>query len=183
MFSFAHVNLSDPNPFGKAAFQPDNVPPPVFINNGTTPVPLNLTFGSPQMGSPRTPTATVSNGTGESSTTSTEQASAGQLLLVNTDSPFKVLPVVSSDMCSGPVDTPNPLPTLTYYCDYLPNICQGIRDSGFLTNDQVELTYDPFNTNKRRNTVCTPAQRKAFQDAGKCDPLQHDPSYWKVRIF
>ena len=177
MFSFSHVNLSNPYPFGKAAFQPDNIPPPVFINNGTTPVQLNLTYGSPQ-----TPTATVSNATDQSRTVTATQAIAGRSLLLDMDS-FQVVPAVTSDPCVGDIDTPSPLPTLTYYCDYLPNICSNIRDSGFLTNDQVTLTYDPFNTNSRRRGVCTAAQRAAFQMAGGCDPVQHDPAYWKVSIL
>lgn len=172
-FSFSHVNLSNPFPFGKAPWQPPNIPPPVFINNGTTPVPLNLTFGSP--------TVTVQNGAPQSRTSSASHAVAGASTLLDID-PFRVLPAVRSDMCKGSIDTPNPLPTLTYYCDYMPNICENIRNSGFLTNDQVILTYDPFNTGSRRRGVCTPAQKAALQAAGKCDPRQHDPSYWKVRV-
>ena len=73
-----------------------------------------------------------------------------------------------------------PLPTLTYYCDYLPSICLNIRDSKFLTNDEVILTYDPFSNKGRRTSVCTNVERAAMKAAGGCAPRQHDPRYWNV---
>lgn len=159
------VNLTNPYPFGQSPHQPANVPPPVFINHGQTPVPLNLTFGNPPLGTPNA--------------TKVVRRSLPRPVPAQNEKRAKV--PANPYKCKGSTDTPNPLPTLTYYCDYLPEICANIRDSGFLTNDEMELTYDPFNDKQRRKTVCTSAQTKAMKSSGSCDPLQHDPGYWKVR--
>ena len=87
------------------------------------------------------------------------------------------------DVCKGPVDTPSPLPTLSYYCDIMPNICANIRSSpAWPGGNSMVLTYDPYEagTGKRRAGVCTAKVKNAFQTAGKCDKRQHDPAYWKV---
>ena len=79
---------------------------------------------------------------------------------------------------------PTTLPTLTYFCPFFPNICENIRSHGDwdATTDEMELTYDPFDSGKRRNGVCTDDVKTMMQEAGKCDPRQHDPNYWKVRL-
>ncbi|KAJ7048778.1 hypothetical protein C8F01DRAFT_1379508 [Mycena amicta] len=140
---------------------PPNIPPPVFISNGTEKVPLELSLSG-------------------------ARAARRNYSLVDLPPPPPPMhlvkrPAVRSDRCrSGlPVDVPNPLPVLTYYCDYMPNICENIRGSGFLTNDQVVLTYDPFGSNTRRDSVCTDAVKDVFREGG-CDKEQHDPLDWLV---
>ena len=178
----AHRNFTNPYPFGKAPKQPPPIPPPVYINNGQTPVYLNLTLGSPTYPpavKKRTPTTTA------------EAPSISVLPTYsppsNVSLPFHVFPKVVASPCGprgrAPIDIPSPLPTLVYYCDYLPNICAGIRGSNFLTNDQVQLTYDSFTDKTRRNSVCGPTVRAQMQEDGACDPKQHDPAYWKVGML
>ncbi|KAJ7196155.1 hypothetical protein C8J57DRAFT_1157873, partial [Mycena rebaudengoi] len=142
-------------------YLPPNVPPLVYITNGTQKVPieLNLTGEGP----PRRRSYTL-----------VERAVTLQAISV------EKRPAVRSDVCKGSIDTPSTLPVLTYYCDYLPNICASIRASGFLTNNEVVLTYDPYGSSKRRNSVCTTTQRAMFRASGGCDRSQHDPLYWKV---
>ncbi|KAI0062638.1 hypothetical protein BV25DRAFT_1915793 [Artomyces pyxidatus] len=155
-----------PLPIGVASFQAKNIPPPVTINGGN-PVHLNISGYLP----PR-----------NISVPSQLRATASDTMTTNTSgkNPLHILPAVRSDVCKSVVDTPSPLPTITYYCDYMPEICAGIRGSGFLTNDEVILTYDPFTDNRRRNSVCGTAVKKAFQQSGCCDPRRHDPQDWKV---
>ncbi|KAF7292048.1 putative chitin synthase [Mycena indigotica] len=131
---------------------PPNTPPPVYISNGTEKVqiPLNLTGGTIEKRNyslvERTP------------------------LFDDVFMDLEKRPAVRSDVCRGPVDTPSRLPVLTYYCDYLPNICASIRGSGFLTNDAVVLTYDPFSTSSRRNSVsCDEFPFKCTLEGGKAN--------------
>ncbi|KAJ7053175.1 hypothetical protein C8F01DRAFT_1330405 [Mycena amicta] len=140
---------------------PPNIPPPVYISNGTEKVPLELSLSG-------------------------ARAARRNYSLVDLPLPPPPMhlvkrPAVRSDRCrSGlPIDVPNPLPVLTYYCDYMPNICENIRGSGFLTNDQVVLTYDPFGSNTRRDSVCTEAVKDVFREGG-CNKEQHDPLDWLV---
>jgi hypothetical protein len=142
-------------------YLPPNVPPPVYITNGTQKVPieLNLTGEGPPR---RRGYALV------------ERAVTPQAISL------EKRPAVRSDVCKGSIDTPSTLPVLTYYCDYLPNICASIRASGFLTSDKVVLTYDPFGSSTRRKSVCTTTQKASFRASGGCDRSQHDPLYWNV---
>ncbi|KAJ7181331.1 hypothetical protein C8R43DRAFT_968952 [Mycena crocata] len=147
------------------SFLPPNVPSPVYITNGTEKVrvQLNLAGGNPP--------------------------ARRQYALVPKSEPLPnkrdaLMKRLSQDVCGGgrvakPTDTPATLPVLTYYCDYMPTICAGIRRSGELASDEVILTYDPFGSGKRRNSVCTAAQRLAFRSGG-CDLKQHDPEYWNL---
>lgn len=153
----------NPTSFVAAAtkFLPLNVPPPVYITNGTQKVPVNLNLSG---GSPP----------------ARRQYSLVEKRVTPPALSVEKRPAVRSDVCKGAIDTPSPLPILTYYCDYMPHICAAIRASGFLTSDAIVLTYDPFGSSKRRNSVCTKAQRMAFRAAG-CDRNQHDPLYWLVR--
>lgn len=142
-------------------FWPPNIPPPVYISNGTQKVEidLDLTGGGP---SARREYSLVTK----------------HIPKFNTS--LEKRPAVRSDVCKGAIDSPSPLPILTYYCDYMPHICASIRGSGFLTNDQVVLTYDPFGTGTRRSSVCTKTVNDAFRASGGCDRSQHDPLYWLV---
>ncbi|KAJ3505721.1 hypothetical protein NLJ89_g7272 [Agrocybe chaxingu] len=139
---------------------PRNVPPPVYITNGTdrVAVDLNLDGGSP-------PTRR---------SLSIVKRSVNSTLLQH-----RAPPAPSKDDCKGDTDIPSPLPILTYYCDYLPDICANIRSSGLLANDEMILTYDSFGTGKRRNGICDAPRRAALRSGG-CDRTQHDPAYWKV---
>ncbi|KAJ7053166.1 hypothetical protein C8F01DRAFT_1235910 [Mycena amicta] len=141
---------------------PPNIPPPVYISNGTEKVPLELSLSGARA--------------------ARRNYSLVDLLLPSPPVHLVKRPAVRSDRCRSSVasiDVPNPLPVLTYYCDYMPNICENIRGSGFLTNDQVILTYDPFGSNTRRDSVCTEAVKDVFREGG-CNKEQHDPLDWLV---
>lgn len=144
------------------AFLPRNVPPPVYITNGTerVAVDLNLDGGSP----PERRSFSIVERVIER---------------MNNTLLHHRAPTPSKDTCKGATDTPSPLPILTYYCDYLPNICANIRSSGLLSNDEMILTYDSFGTGRRRNGICNEAYRATLRTNG-CDRTQHDPAYWKV---
>ena len=145
--------------------QPPSGPPAVYINHGETPVHLRFPV--------TVPVNPIEDVASAPATPDGGSFSSGLY-------PRKP---TTADQCTGKVDIPSPLPVLTYYCDYLPEICASIRASDFLTNDQVDLTYDSFNEGERRNTVCSGSQASKIKEAGKCDPLQHDPLYWKVVTF
>ena len=110
------------------------------------------------------------------------QAVLGGLLVGADTLPPGIVPA----KCTGSVDTPTTLPTLSYYCDIMPNICANIRShpSWPTRGDSMTLTYDPYgaSTGKRRGQVCTVSVKSNLQNTGKCDKRQHDPAYWKVRI-
>ncbi|KAF8071618.1 hypothetical protein FPV67DRAFT_884264 [Lyophyllum atratum] len=163
--SSSHRPLTSIGPQGK------NCPPPVFIDDGRVPVPLNIT-GCEQLAIVSTLNKSV-----PSSVSLTRPGDVTPLNL--TMPPFNDLAtLITPDQCQGSTDTPVPLPILTYYCDRLPFICANIRATGLLSNDQMILTYDPFNGKTRRNGVCGLAVREAMQQAGKCDKRQHNPDYW-----
>ncbi|KAI0750084.1 hypothetical protein C8Q80DRAFT_1120148 [Daedaleopsis nitida] len=84
------------------------------------------------------------------------------------------------DQCRGSVDVPSTLPTLSYYCNLLPETCANIRAHPDFSNDEMDLTYDPSGTGSRRNGICDRATKDRFQDDGKCDLKYHDPVWWKV---
>ncbi|KAJ6523508.1 hypothetical protein DFH09DRAFT_1420602 [Mycena vulgaris] len=144
-------------------FLPANIPPPVYITNGTQKVlvDLNLSGGDPPA--------------------RRQYSLVDKRVQVNPSSvSLEKRPVVRSDVCKGTIDTPSPLPVLTYYCDYMPHICASIRGSGFLSNDEIVLTYDAFTNGKRRTSLCPATVNAEFRESGGCDRRQHDPLYWLI---
>ena len=175
--NISNSGRSDGYPYGRAEHQPPNVPPPVYVMGKPLPlhlkgpdayaVPENLddfVLADESDGIPMDDPLLASNLTGD-----------GSSPVINTITP---------DICQGPIDTPTILPTLTYFCEFLPNICANIRSHSDWPSDGSEsmiLTYDPFSasTDRRRRGVCTRAVKDQFQTR-VCDKQQHDPSFWHV---
>ncbi|KAH9851153.1 hypothetical protein C2E23DRAFT_261168 [Lenzites betulinus] len=172
----ADANATGSLRFGRAKHQPPNLPPPVYVNGELLPLVLNgkpvqwnvtarpdeAKVGRP---APRAPLTVAASTYARRANTTTQTKRA-----------------ITPDMCKREVDVPATLPTLTYFCPHFPGICENIRShsSWDATTDEMELTYDPFDSGKRRKKVCTKKVKDEMQAAGKCDPLQHDPNYWKV---
>lgn len=175
----ASVTGNSSSPFGRAAFQPLNVPPPVYVNGELFPLVLN---GAPVQWNVTTNPAELGDDSPDFSAPSTK--SPAPQTTPNASGNLSVLALVPG-ACKGPIDIPTTLPTLTYFCPFFPGICQNIRshpDWNSATNT-MELTYDPFDGGKRRGAVCDKDVRAAFQASGICDPRQHDPNYWKVCLY
>ncbi|KAI0751303.1 hypothetical protein C8Q80DRAFT_1156547 [Daedaleopsis nitida] len=171
------INVTSPYRFGRAEHQPANLPPPVYINGELFPLVLDGALVHWNVSSRRRGIDVF------------PRAVPVELADVQTKrEPETIQPTattkraITPDTCKKTVDTPAILPTLTYYCPYFPGICANIRghDSWDPTTDSMQLTYDPFDGGKRRRKVCTKAVRDAMQLEGRCDPLQHEPNYWKV---
>ncbi|KAH9896052.1 hypothetical protein C8Q73DRAFT_665065 [Cubamyces lactineus] len=174
-------NWDIPMPFGRAQHQPVNAPPPVYVNDELVPLRLNGSALSWAPGAtarigemslqtktlPPTPTPST-----PSSTSVTRSVLAKRA---------KITPGLCNSGIS-PIETPPVLPTLTYHCAFLPNICANIRShvDWDHTTDSMQLTYDPFGNDAKRRDVCTPSVKADFQAMGKCDPLDHNPIDWKV---
>ncbi|TBU25013.1 hypothetical protein BD311DRAFT_670462 [Dichomitus squalens] len=154
---------------GRAPNQPPNVPPPTWVNGQPLVLHLNGTQYVPPKGPPPTTDDSIMT-----------NASYPLSDLVQPLSQPKA--AITPDLCDngqGLIDTPTTLPTLSYYCNLLPNICANIASHPAFTNPMI-LTYDPFNEGQRRNAVCPKSVRDTLQAAGKCDVTQHNPAYWKV---
>ncbi|KAI0819149.1 hypothetical protein BC628DRAFT_1333748 [Trametes gibbosa] len=173
------VNVSSSSPFavGRAPSQPPNMPPPVYVNGELFPLKLNgtvvhwnITTRRREAAAPLPPRASLPG------------VGAEHALRTNATGGKTKRAIVPATCRKLPLDIPSTLPVLTYYCPLFPGICQNIRshpdwDSA---TDTMQLTYDPFDGGKRRKKVCNKKLKTDMQNAGRCDPLQHDPNYWKV---
>lgn len=163
-------NVYTPIPFGRAKHQPPNVPPPTYVLGK----PLVLHLNGTDKYTPPSARAVFDD---------LDDLDVAPVIpaVINTTAQALVKRITPA-ACSGPTDTPTTLPTLKYYCNLMPNICQNIRSHPAWTGDSMELTYDPFSasTGARRRGVCTVAVKAAYQAAGKCDLRQHNPAYWRV---
>lgn len=171
----APVTGNSSSPFGRAAFQPPNLPPPVYVNGELFPLVLN---GAPVKWNVTTSPAVADDSLDFSAPSALPPALESSTDTFGNLSELAITPAA----CKTTTDIPTTLPTLTYFCPFFPGICQNIRshpDWNAATNT-MELTYDPFDGGKKRDTVCTSAVKTAMQDAGSCDPRQHDANYWKV---
>ncbi|KAF8889349.1 hypothetical protein BD779DRAFT_1671902 [Infundibulicybe gibba] len=158
-------NVNDPSilPF-VGPNGPRNCPPPIFIQDGTVSVPLNIS-GCPDVAKTQKPRRRTPEPEFTYSSNLTFNPRTASL---------------NPSACEGSTDTPVPLPVLTYYCDRLPEICASIRSTNLLANDQIILTYDPFNDKTRRGQVCPDSVVAAMKLAGKCDKRRHDPANWQI---
>ncbi|KAJ8496397.1 hypothetical protein ONZ51_g1160 [Trametes cubensis] len=181
MFGAETKNADTLFPFGRGENQPDNVPPPVYVNGQLVPLRLNgtaVTWDTEQLSkivpldrASLDPTPTLNEPT---------PASSASSVLAK-----RATPTITAAACNGgrsPIETPAVRPTLTYFCNYLPNICANIRSHGDWdhTTDSMVLTYDPFSTNSNRRDVCTEDVKTIFQLSGRCDPNEHNPVDWHV---
>ena len=165
------------NTFGRAQHQPPNVPPPVYVLGQ----PLQLHLNGTDKYTPPSPRSLSSRKIDSEFRALSALAAVTSLNLTERNTEL-VERAITPDACTGPTDIPTTLPTLTYYCNLQPNICENIRSHPDWTGNSMTLTYDPFSasTGRRRSGVCTDAVKAAFQQAGKCDLKQHNPAYWKV---
>ncbi|KAI0660053.1 hypothetical protein C8Q70DRAFT_913797 [Cubamyces menziesii] len=173
--------LNSPFPFGRASYEPANTPPPVYVNGKLITIHLNGTTvnwehdtDTTSLGADTVPGSISPTPTRVEPTPATTVS--GALVKRATITPAA---------CNGgrsPIETPAVLPTLTYFCSFLPNICANIRSHGDWdhTTDSMELTYDPFGDSSNRRDVCTTDVKTVFQVAGQCDPMDHNPVDWKV---
>ena len=156
---------------GRGPKQPPNVPPPVYANGIRVPLRLHgynttdSTLGVRAI--PPTPTVAAHD--------------RGQYAHLNATRVKRAM--ITPSQCRGATDVPPILPTLTYFCNLLPNICANIRSHpDWPSTDVFILTHDPFTPKgTRRKQVCTENLKGEYQRIGKCDLRQHDPAYWKVR--
>ena len=166
---------SDGYPYGRAEHQPPNVPPPVYVMGK----PLTLHLEGPDVYAIPEDLDDLALADESDGIPVDDPLLASNL---TDDGSSSVLKAITPDRCLGPIDTPSTLPTLTYFCEFLPNICANIRDhEDWPLADSMILTYDPFSasTGRRRRGVCTKAVKAQFQRAA-CDKQQHDPSFWPV---
>ncbi|KAI0631822.1 hypothetical protein C8Q77DRAFT_1159558 [Trametes polyzona] len=171
-FTAASVNPDSPFPFGNATHQPPNIPPPVYANGEL--LHLTLPGYEPQ---------------GNFSRRNPSHAAQLDALPLNVTRPVGDHAAhreraITPGQCRRGVQTdiPTVLPRLTYFCNFVPNICDNIRAHADwdMTTDEMDLTYDPFDGGRRRNQVCTRAVKDDMKASGQCDPRQHDPRFWKV---
>ncbi|KAI0823452.1 hypothetical protein BC628DRAFT_506599 [Trametes gibbosa] len=165
-------------PIGRAPNQPANAPSPVYVNGQLLPLVLNGSLVHWNVTTRRSEAPIVS----KIRATPLDVVAGERTLNTSSTAGISKRATIVPSICSGPLDIPTTLPTLTYFCPYLPNICENIRshpDWNSVT-DMMELTYDPLDGGRRRKKVCGDAVRAVMVAAGKCDPLQHDPQYWKI---
>ncbi|EIW53198.1 uncharacterized protein TRAVEDRAFT_74601 [Trametes versicolor FP-101664 SS1] len=157
--------------FGRAPSQPPNLPPPVYANGQLLPLVLN---GVPVVWNISTSVAAL-----DTSFAALHLSPEKPHTNASTNA---VKRAITPDACRGTIDIPSTLPTLTYYCDKLPQICANIRShpDWNAATDTMDLTYDPWDGGSRRGGLCKPSVTSQMQAAGKCDPLQHSPYHWKV---
>ncbi|KAI0641666.1 hypothetical protein C8Q79DRAFT_1077354 [Trametes meyenii] len=172
--NLAHVSEdleSSSSPVGRAPYQPPNIPPPVYVHGQL------MTLHASQNN-----TRKSNNSMTSSSTVRRELHDPRSVDHVATKTVPEVIIPSRCPAYPNDVDIPSILPTLTYYCNKLPTICENIRahPDWDQNTDTMDLTYDPFNSGKRRNAVCGKAVRDAFQASGQCDLREHNPDYWKI---
>ena len=160
---------------GRAPNQTPNVPPPVFADGKRITIHLN--------GTNATDVALESQVARRSPRPTPTRKELDEYAFLNATRSLLVM--ITPSACRGVVDVPPILPKLTYFCNFLPNICDNIRSHpDWPATNQMILTYDPFTPKgTRRRRVCPTATTQAYQTAGKCDLRQHDPAYWKVAIL
>ena len=161
-----------PFQIGRAPNQPPNVPPPVYVDGKRITIHLN--------GTNATDAATDSQVDRRSPRPTPTTKDLNEYALLNATRVQLVM--ITPSACRGVTDVPPILPKLTYFCNYLPNICDNIRSHpDWPATNQMILTYDPYTPKgTRRRQVCPTATTQAYQALGKCDLRQHDPAYWKV---
>ncbi|KAI0365298.1 hypothetical protein BV20DRAFT_767203 [Pilatotrama ljubarskyi] len=169
------VDPRSPFRYGRAEHQPANVPPPVYANGQLVQLHLNSTLSG-------TNASVARAGVVERRSPLTITVAPAKRFVDRDTSDAHLKRAITPDACKTSTDVASTLPTLTYYCSFVPNICANIRShpDWNAATDQMDLTYDPFDNGRRRTTVCTETKRAELQEAGSCDPLQHDPYYWKV---
>ncbi|KAI0740092.1 hypothetical protein C8Q76DRAFT_665789 [Earliella scabrosa] len=169
------IARSDGYPFGRAEHQPLNVPPPVYVMGE----PLTLHLDGPDAYEVPEELDDLLLADESDGIPLDDPLLAANL---TDDGSSPVINAITPDRCLGSIDTPTTLPTLTYFCEFLPNICANIRShSDWPLADSMILTYDPFSasTGRRRRGVCTTAVKARFQTRA-CDKQQHDPAFWHI---